>query len=69
MIQWSEQNRLRVRVVWFPKLLPNYVSYLLQSLHFHKVTSFLLKDVAYGELKDLRVILELVSLPLSIWKP
>lgn len=30
---------------------------LLQSLHSSKIISFLLKDVVYGELKDLRVIL------------
>lgn len=42
--------------------------YLLQSLHSSKIIGFLLKDVAYGELKDLRVILLWVSSPLSISK-
>lgn len=68
MSQWLEQNRLEVRDFWFPKLFPNYVSYLLQSLRSSKIIGFLLKDVADGDLKDLRVTLLLVSLPLSIWK-
>lgn len=41
--------------------------YLLQSLHSSKIINFLLKGDA--ELKDLRVILLLVSPPLSVWKP